>query len=87
VLTKRQLVPDFLVELVFVALALQVMRVFYDRLVEDKDRLWFLEFLKLTVTVSGAFAYTVDDQWCLCIHSGAFPYIVDDQWCLCIHSG
>ena len=60
--------PDFLVELVFVALALQVMRVFYDRLVEDKDRLWFLEFLKLTVTVSGAFAYTVDDQWCLCIH-------------------
>eukprot|EP00983_Pelagomonas_calceolata_P097267 1158225-Pelagomonas_calceolata.AAC.10 len=29
----------------------EVMRVFYDRLVEPKDRQWLLDFVKLTVTV------------------------------------
>jgi hypothetical protein len=36
-------------------LSLQVMRVFYDRLVELKDRQWFLDFLKQTTMVGEAF--------------------------------
>lgn len=31
---------------------LQILRVFYDRLVDRKDGEWFLAFLKTTLTVS-----------------------------------
>jgi len=35
-------------------LCAQTLRVFYDRLVDDKDCSWLLDFMKTTVKVGGA---------------------------------